>query len=88
MTIDPFDLISGQSIVVNNACTIRQPTLNDIRKIGYSKYNNYMSMLLMDVNTFQKSLNIEDIFNDLPEEERKVRYLHLNVNRTKLTRDA
>lgn len=59
MKLDYFDLISPSPIFVSNIGSIVSPRLGDISKIGKRQYSNYMSLLLIDVSTFLKSVGID-----------------------------
>jgi len=50
--ISQLDLISNSNILYDGTCTFRHITLSDIRNIGLSKYNEYINILHLDVETF------------------------------------
>lgn len=57
--VDPLDLISGNEIPCGDICRIRQPRLSDIRDIGYTTYQDYLSILLVDKSNLVQTLGIE-----------------------------
>jgi len=59
--IDRFDLLSGTNIQYDGICILRSPTLNDIREIGYAKYNSYISLLCLDIDKYIKMTGINQI---------------------------
>ena len=50
--LDHLQLISNDNIFYDGTCTLRHTTLADIKKIGLSKYNEYLNILHLDVETF------------------------------------
>lgn len=58
--ISKFDLISGVDIYIDGVCTIHQPTLDEIRKLGYDKYTIYTNVLMMDIDDYFKIANVSD----------------------------
>lgn len=58
--IDSFTLISGDDVCWNDMVTIRQPTLMDIRSIGYHKYQAYLSILLIQKANIIDMMGIDD----------------------------
>lgn len=59
ITVDDYSLISGAQIDVAGV-HVRQPTLGDIREIGYVQYRELLSSLLIDKDTILKILGLED----------------------------
>lgn len=53
-----FALIAGSELYAGNL-TIRQPTLDDIRKIGYWRYRSYLSSLMIDKDVLKDVLGDE-----------------------------
>lgn len=60
VNIDKFALIAGDDIRWNDMITIRQPTLMDIRLVGYHKYQAYLSMLLIQKQNILDMMGIDD----------------------------
>lgn len=50
--LDQLQLISNDNIFYNGTCTLRHATLDDVKRIGLSKYNEYLNILHLDVETF------------------------------------
>jgi len=68
--LDQLQLISNDNIFYNGTCTLRHTTLYDVKKVGFQKYNEYLNILHLDVETFNAqfgsdinadSINIFDI---------------------------
>lgn len=56
MIVDELQLLSGADINADNICTIRQPTLDEIRKLTMDNYDAYLSILLTEKDSFIKLL--------------------------------
>lgn len=64
--IDRFDLLSGIDVPYDGVCTFRSLTLDDIRKIGYSRYNLYVSLLRLDIDTYIQITGVDkELLTDL-----------------------
>lgn len=50
--LDQLQLISNDNIFYHGTCTLRHATLDDVKRIGLSKYNEYLNILHLDVETF------------------------------------
>ena len=59
-SIDKFTLIAGDDIRWNDMITIRQPTLMDIRSVGYHKYQAYLSVLLIQKQNILDMMSVDD----------------------------
>jgi len=59
--ISKFDLLSGTNIQYDGICVLHSPTLNEIREIGYSKYNSYISLLCLDIDKYIKMTGLNKI---------------------------
>ncbi len=61
--ISKFDLISGRDIVLEGIGKIHQPTLSEIRDIGFETYYNHLSLIAIDVDSLTKVFDLpEDSF--------------------------
>ncbi len=67
---DYFTLLSPDPIPVPQSGSVLSPRLRDISAIGYETYQNYLSILVMDVNTYFAMLGQQEAFNLLSEEEK------------------
>lgn len=56
--ISSFDLISGADINIDGIGVLHQPTLDEIRKLGYGKYTIYINTLLMDIDNYFRITNV------------------------------
>ena len=56
--LDDMTLIAGSEIAYQDICRIRQPSLRDIRDIGYDTYQDYLSIILIDKDSLLGFLNI------------------------------
>lgn len=71
--IPTFDLISGKSrIKINEACSIKVPTLGDIRNIGYESYEQYINIIALDLHQYLRIIDAEDRYGQLTNDEKKV----------------
>ena len=59
-SIDAFTLISGDDVKWQDIVTVRQPTLMDIRSVGYRRYQSYLSMLLLQKKNVLDAMGIND----------------------------
>lgn len=50
MAISNFDLVAGTPVTIQGIGEIRQPKLEDIRKIGFTVFYRYVNVFLMDKN--------------------------------------
>lgn len=58
--VSNYALIRGLPIMVSRACTIRQPRLVDIDLIGHERYQQYLSVMLLQKAELLGTLKIED----------------------------
>lgn len=70
MKLSYFDLLSPDPVSIPNAGSIVSPRLRDISRIGYQTYQYYLSILLMDRQTYFSLLGKEEEYNALPETEK------------------
>ncbi len=72
MTINAFDLLSGEDIPFAGICTLRVPVLRSLRPktgIGYDTYLQYLNMLAMDLHTLLTGMGIWEAYEALPAAE-------------------
>lgn len=65
MKLSYFDLLSPDPIQICNVGSIISPTLREIRAIGYNTYQYYLSMLLLDENTYMSVVTNRENENSL-----------------------
>mgnify|MGYP003604280865 CR=1 FL=1 len=58
--IQPFDLISGSDVLFNDICVLHQPSLDEIRNLGYEQYKVYVNTLFVDLDTYLEKSDIRD----------------------------
>lgn len=63
MKLSYFELLSPDPVYVQGIGGILSPTLRDISRLGYNKYQYYLTMLLMDPKTYLSLI-------DYPEKEK------------------
>lgn len=76
MKIEYFDLISNDPIKFDGLCTFKPPKIEDIRRIGYQKYNIYCWALSLDRNKYLKEFNLFDSYYALTDEEKEKNTLY------------
>ena len=54
-----MQLISNDNIFYNGTCTLRHITLYDVKEVGLQKYNEYLNILHLDVETFNDQFGSE-----------------------------
>lgn len=69
--IGTYDLISGRDIAYEGICTLRPPTLSSISDITYSKYNDYLIILTMDLEKYLEVMQLQELFERFDEETKK-----------------
>ena len=57
--MDNYSMISGSPLKYEDMCTVRQPTLGDIRDIGYDTYQQIISTMLMTKDSILKVLGVD-----------------------------
>ena len=70
-----FDLISGIDIPYEDIGTLHQPTLDEIRKVGFDQYINYTNILLMDIEKYLERDDVDDVIK----EEIKSKYTMFDI---------
>lgn len=63
MKLSQWETISGCPIEIGGVCHIRQPSLSDIRDIGYSTFFEYVGVIMFDPNELDENMPLV-----LPEE--------------------
>lgn len=58
--IEQLQLLGGSPIRINEHCALRQPTLGDIRDLGYDHYQGLVTTFLVKKSDLLKSLGAED----------------------------
>ncbi len=62
--LDYFDLLSPEPYYLNSVGNIKSPTLKEIKKIGYNKYNNYIYILEQSKDDLIELLQFEGLENN------------------------
>ncbi|MDL2301467.1 hypothetical protein LJC58_03835 [Lachnospiraceae bacterium OttesenSCG-928-D06] len=57
MKIDYFTLLSFEPLKINNVGSIISPKLKDVSKIGFNQYQEFISVLLLDVDGYIEYFN-------------------------------
>ncbi len=72
MKLDYFTLLSPSPVYLNGIGSIKSPTLNEISKLTYNLYQYYISVLLLDIDSYYKNLEKNDYsyLNNFSDEER------------------
>lgn len=60
MKLSYFDLLSPSPVVIPDICSIISPKLKDIAAVGSSTYQYYLSLLLMNIETYFKIIGHAD----------------------------
>lgn len=60
MKLDYFTLLSPSPIYINGVGSIKSPTLNEISELTYNTYQYYISILLLDIDSYYKNLEKDD----------------------------
>ena len=69
--IEAYELISGRDIKYENICTLHPPTLSSIWDIGFPKYNNYLTILAMNLDKYIEIMNLQETIERIDEQMRK-----------------
>jgi len=77
-----FDLISGIDITIDNICSLRQPTLNDIRSLGYNQYLAYTNLFLLDEIKFMEIWKVK-VKPELENSQQTIFSLLISENNTR-----
>lgn len=64
-----FDLLGGGPIPYDDLCTLRPPTLDDIRRIGYDRYQQYLQLFTLEREPLWEALGIREQLDSLPAAE-------------------
>lgn len=67
--LQPFDLLGGGPIPYDDLCTLRPPTLDDIRRIGYDRYLQYLHLFALERESFLEAMGIRELLEALSPEE-------------------
>lgn len=70
MKLSYFELLSPDPVHLPKVGGILSPKLKDISSIGINTYQFYLSILLMDLNTYFRQIGQEEAFNALSDEEK------------------
>lgn len=70
MKLTYFELLSPAPVHLPKVGGILSPKLKDISSVGINTYHLYLSVLLMDLNTYFTQLGQQEAFLALPEESR------------------
>ncbi len=70
MKLNYFELLSPEPIQLPGTGGILSPKLRDIASIGYSTYQYYLTILLMDVKTFFTIIGLAENYDLLSDEEK------------------
>lgn len=66
-----FDLLSGESIFIENIGYFKSPTLKEVSQVGYSTYLMYLNFLIIKLDDFLKLINLTEKYEALTEEEKE-----------------
>lgn len=70
MELSYFELLSPEPVSIPNIGGILSPKLRDIALLGYSVYQNYLAVLLMDLKEYFAMAGCSDQYESLSEEEK------------------
>ena len=71
MKVDYFDLLSSDPYFLPSVGHIIPATLRDIKKLGQTVYDRYISMLALTPALFFKSIGKEDVYKNLSDDEKQ-----------------
>lgn len=57
MTIEYFNLIDNEPFYVEGIGTLRSPTLRNIKRLGYDRYNYYLSLLVITLQEYMEIIS-------------------------------
>ena len=74
MKLDYFTLLSPSPVYLNGIGSIKSPTLNEISEITYNLYQYYISILLLDIDSYYKNLEKDDYLylNNFTDTEKEI----------------
>jgi len=76
MKIDYFTLLSYEPIYLKGVGSVKSPLLSDIAKITMAAYSFYLSVLLMDIDTYYDLLNdetkVKSYFSKMSDEDKSL----------------
>jgi len=76
MKIDYFTLLSYEPIYLKDVGSVKSPLLSDIAKVTMAAYSFYLSVLLMDIDTYYDLLNdeakVKSHFNKMSDEDKSL----------------
>ena len=75
MRLDHFTLISRKPLKVHNVGSIKPIFLHEIEDITIHAYNNFLSVLMLDINTYYKWMEKEDSYFRYYSQEQKEKVL-------------
>ena len=75
MKLDHFTLISRKPLKVSNVGSIKPIFLHEIEDITIHVYNNFLSVLMLDINTYYKWMEKEDDYFRYYSQEQKQKVL-------------
>ena len=75
MKLDHFTLISRKPLKVHNVGSIKPIFLHEIEYITIHVYNNFLSVLMLDINTYCKWMEKEDDYFRYYSQEQKQKVL-------------
>ena len=75
MKLDHFTLISRKPLKVHNVGSIKPIFLHEIEDITIHVYNNFLSVLMLDINTYYKWMEKEDNYFRYYSQEQKQKVL-------------
>ena len=75
MKLDHFTLISRKPLKVHNVGSIKPIFLHEIEDITIHVYNNFLSILMLDINTYYKWMEKEDDYFRYYSQEQKQKVL-------------
>ena len=77
MKLDHFTLISRKPLKVHNVGSIKPIFLHEIEDITIHVYNNFLSVLMLDINTYYKWMEKEDDYFRYYSQEQKQKVLEV-----------
>ena len=77
MKLDHFTLISRKPLKVTNVGSIKPIFLHEIEDITIHAYNNFLSILMLDINTYYKWMEKEDDYFRYYSQEQKQKVLNV-----------
>ena len=75
MKLDHFTLISRKPLKITNVGSIKPIFLHEIEDITIHAYNNFISLLMLDINTYYKWMEKEDDYFRYYSQEQKQKVL-------------